>query len=113
MMKLQGHLMSRNTIIATFEGGEIVNADDALLPLYLKRTGDSFAILILPDHPTPVKLRTHTSDPVPYLIYRHGESINNKTLNTYKVTNYNEETASKTGIFISDGYKIIERLIEK
>ena len=39
-MKLQGHLMSRNTIIATFEGGEIVNADDALLPLYLKRTGD-------------------------------------------------------------------------
>jgi len=91
---------------------------------YLKRTGDSFAILILPDHPTPVKFRTHTSDPVPYIIYRHNELSktdkatvvnpnNESTLTTYKVTNYNEETASKTGIFISDGYKIIERLIEK
>ena len=32
-------------------------------------SGQDYRLLILPDHPTPIRVRTHTSDPVPYLLY--------------------------------------------
>ena len=35
----------------------------------LRRTGEPFRVMILPDHPTPIRIRTHSIDPVPYLIY--------------------------------------------
>jgi len=35
----------------------------------LRRSGTDFRLLVLPDHPTPISLRTHTSDPVPFLLY--------------------------------------------
>lgn len=40
----------------------------------MERRGEPFSVLLLPDHPTPVAVRTHVSDPVPYLLYRSGES---------------------------------------
>jgi len=56
----------------------------------LPSMGD-YAIAILPDHPTPIELRTHTSDPIPYAIYSPGcmqdktEEYNEKTvLNSFK-----------------------------
>ena len=42
----------------------------------IKKFGD-YAILCTPDHPTPVRLMTHTSDPVPFIIYRGGEGQGN------------------------------------
>ena len=79
-------------------------------PLYkylsnnLKDTGEHFNIMILPDHYTPVESKTHTKEPVPYIIYKS----NGEKLNDY---GYSEENAGKTNIFIQEGYKLIDIFI--
>ena len=63
-----------------------------------------FKILILPDHATPLKIRTHTSEPVPYLLY---DSTNEKS----GVPVFTESAAKATGIVAPEGHKLIEKLI--
>lgn len=65
-----------------------------------------YRMLILPDHPTPIKKRTHTSDPVPYLLY----DSTNLSAHSYR---YNEEEARQTGRYLEDGYKLMDYLLEK
>lgn len=72
----------------------------------LKVRGEDFAVLICPDHPTPISIMTHCSDPVPYLIYRSNTVINSGA------TCYDEEQAEKTGIFIERGYELMQKLIK-
>ena len=70
----------------------------------LDLTDIPYKMLIMPDHPTPIRYRTHTSDPVPYLIYN---SENEK-----KVTwNYNEKEAKNSGNFIEEGYTLMNKFI--
>ena len=71
----------------------------------LKQMGEDFAVLICPDHPTPLSIMTHCSDPVPYLIYTNKKQVKG-------VDSYDEETAKSTGIFVEDGYKLINKLFE-
>ncbi|AUS96613.1 cofactor-independent phosphoglycerate mutase [Clostridium thermosuccinogenes] len=66
---------------------------------------DEYSILVLPDHPTPLSLRTHTSDPVPYILYRKGEE------KTSDVLGYDESEASGSGFFIEEGYTLMDRFI--
>ncbi len=73
---------------------------------YLKASGEDFKIMVLPDHPTPVRLRTHTIDPVPFFIY------SSKT-NADGVSSFTEETAASTGLYQPHGYKLMELLLEK
>lgn len=77
-------------------------------PVYegLKESGEDFRMLILPDHPTPIRLRTHVSDPVPYLLYDSRKELSNSFL-------YNEKDAAKTGILRSEGCRLMDRLLEK
>mgnify|MGYP003294912542 CR=1 FL=1 len=63
-----------------------------------------YRMLIMPDHPTPLSIRTHTSDPVPYMIY----DSTNKVLSGLS---YNEKDALKSGNYIKEGYKTIQKLI--
>lgn len=72
----------------------------------LDASGEDYRMLILPDHPTPIRIRTHTSEPVPYIIYdsRHQER---------KAARYTEADAANTGILIADGYTLMERFLEK
>lgn len=72
----------------------------------LESTGTDFRMLIMPDHPTPVCVRTHTSDPVPYMIYDSTHSAEGKE-------SYNEKTGRETGIFVEKGYTLIDHLLEK
>ncbi|MBR6400693.1 MAG: cofactor-independent phosphoglycerate mutase [Firmicutes bacterium] len=67
---------------------------------------DDYKVLIMPDHPTPLALRTHTNDPVPFLIYK--KSVD-KT--EYSADEYTEETGKNSGLFINDGYTIMEYFI--
>ena len=60
----------------------------------------SYRMLILPDHPTPICVRTHTIDAVPYLLY---DSTSAKEHDW----NYNEKEATKTGNYVPEGYKMI------
>lgn len=72
----------------------------------LEARGEEFRLLILPDHPTPICLRTHVGEPVPFLLY---DSTDKKTSDLL----YNEKDAKKSGIYIENGYKIIDHLFEK
>jgi len=71
----------------------------------LEKDGTEYRMLILPDHPTPLKLRTHTRDSVPYIIYDSTKPIKND------VTSYTEDEAKKSGILIEEGHKLMERFI--
>jgi 2,3-bisphosphoglycerate-independent phosphoglycerate mutase len=70
----------------------------------VKKFGE-YAILCCPDHPTPVKLMTHTSDPVPFVIYRGGEGSGNGA------TSYDEAQAASTGLVL-EGYKLMKELLK-
>lgn len=72
----------------------------------LEKAGVSYKMLILPDHPTPITLKTHVSDPVPYIIYSSEEKEGSGMC-------YNEKNAEKTGIYIEKGYELMSRFIDK
>lgn len=69
----------------------------------LAASGEPFRMMILPDHPTPIWCRTHTSNPVPYIIYDSEREAK-------CIRHYSEKEAAQTGIFEHDGYKLIDRL---
>lgn len=71
----------------------------------LKSAGEDFRMLILPDHPTPVRVRTHTPEPVPYMLYDSRKAENG-------MDTYDENTASQTGIRVEAGYTLIDHLFE-
>lgn len=71
----------------------------------LDKAGEPYRILILPDHPTPICMRTHTSDPVPYVLFDSRHIANNNTA-------FTEENAAATGIYQPDGYRLMELLID-
>lgn len=73
---------------------------------YLKSTGEDFRVLITPDHPTPIALKTHVRDAIPFVIY---DSRNKKGS---RLT-YTEENAKSTGLYIEPGYKLMEKFLEK
>lgn len=71
----------------------------------MEAAGEAFRLLVLPDHPTPIRVRTHTSDNVPYMLYdstRHQEHT----------WNYNEEEGRKSGNFVEEGHKLIDKFLE-
>lgn len=70
----------------------------------LEQYGD-YKVMILPDHPTPVSLKTHTRDAVPFLIYRKQCPVDNPY-------SFDEEGAKKSGVFIEHGPDIIKRFFD-
>ena len=70
----------------------------------ISRLRGGLRVLVLPDHPTPIKVRTHTGDPVPFLLWGEGFTSNG-------AKRFTEAEAKVTGFFIEDGYNIIKRLI--
>lgn len=73
---------------------------------YLKSTREDFRVLITPDHPTPIALKTHVRDAVPYVLYDSRKDSN-------LGLDYTEENAKETGIYIEPGHTLIERLLDK
>lgn len=71
----------------------------------LNEAGEDFAMLVCPDHPTPCAIKTHLSNPIPYLIYTNKRSLSNGA------SRYTEDQAAATKTYIPDGYKLIERLL--
>ena len=70
----------------------------------LDKAGEPYRILVLPDHPTPVSLRTHTADPVPYVLFDSASRTENKVT-------FSEKNAAKTGVFVEDGYRLLDAFI--
>ncbi len=70
----------------------------------LKALGEDFAMLICPDHPTPISIMTHCSDPVPYILYSSKKEV------CSSAKSYDEAQAKNTGVFIEKGYELIKKL---
>ena len=70
----------------------------------LEAAGEDYRILVLPDHPTPIRCRTHTSDPVPFLLY-------DSTRPADQGCAFTERDARNSGIFLEKGYELIQELI--
>lgn len=76
-------------------------------PVYekLKAGNIEFRMLVCPDHPTPIAVRTHTSDPIPYMLY-------DSTKEQEHTWNYNEKDAKASGNYIEEGYQLINHFID-
>ena len=72
----------------------------------LRASGEDFRMLVLPDHPTPIRVRTHTADNVPFLLYDSTDEKDNKW-------NYNEQEARESGRLVAKGHELIDILFEK
>jgi len=68
--------------------------------------GEPYRLLIMPDHPTPIRYRTHTRNPVPYILY--DSTRQRKTMNRYS-----EKDAEASGNMETNGYRLLDRLIAK
>jgi len=67
---------------------------------------DNLRMLIMPDHPTPIKTQTHSGEPVPFMLWGPGFATNG-------AKRFTEAEAKSTGVFIDEGYNIMSRLIGK
>ena len=72
----------------------------------LDASGESYRMLVLPDHPTPVRVRTHTSDPIPFLLYDSTKEHKGPGV-------YSEKSAKESGFVVERGYELIDRLFER
>lgn len=71
----------------------------------MEAAGEDFRLLVLPDHPTPIRVRTHTSENVPYMLY---DSTNQQK----QTWNYNEAEGRKSGNFVAEGHKLIDKFLQ-
>ncbi len=87
----------------------IENIDEFVIgPLVeaLKEKGEDFRMLILPDHPTPIRVRTHTADAVPYLLYDSAKEESH-------TWDYNEAEAKESGNYVAKGHEMIDVLFSR
>ena len=70
----------------------------------LDAAGEDYRILVLPDHPTPIRCRTHTSDPVPFVLYDSTQSHD-------QGCGFTEKEARRSGATVDHGYDLIQKLI--
>lgn len=66
---------------------------------------DDFSILVLPDHPTPLDIKTHTSDPVPFFLYKSND------LKESGITSFDEDAAASTGLLIDPGHTLMKKFL--
>lgn len=97
----QGRTMDKVKSIEYLDSRLIAKVKQAM-----EDAGEAFRMLVLPDHPTPIRIRTHCADPVPYVLY-------DSTRQQKKRARFTEEEARNTGTFEPNGYRLLEQLLEK
>ena len=75
----------------------------------LRAMGGEWRVLVMPDHPTPCALKTHTSDPVPFVVYVSRDEQKARGV----ARGYNEKDAREHGIFIPEAHTIMDRLLRR
>jgi 2,3-bisphosphoglycerate-independent phosphoglycerate mutase len=70
----------------------------------LNATAEPYRLLFMPDHPTPIAIKTHSPEPVPFLLYdsREEKSADQR---------FTERYACESGLFVEEGYTILKRLL--
>lgn len=95
-----GSMTDKITAIENVDGRVVARITEAM-----DRSEEDYRLMILPDHPTPICVRTHTSEPVPYMIYDSRKAIDG-------IHTYNEKEAAKSTCIWKDGYRLIDHLLE-
>ncbi len=101
----------RNELTNKIRSIELID-EKVLKPIYeylednKEKTGEDFRILITPDHPTPISLRTHTNDPVPFVLYSSDGSMVNPSCS------YSEKECLKSEIYIEKGHTLFDLFIK-
>ena len=95
-----GSMTDKITAIENVDGRVVARITEAM-----DQSGEDYRLMILPDHPTPICVRTHTSEPVPYMIYDSRKAIDG-------IHTYNEKEAAKSTCIWKDGYRLIDHLLE-
>lgn len=72
----------------------------------LEEAGEDYSILVMPDHPTPIAIKTHISDPIPYLLYCSTD-VTDSGIDTYT-----EKTGKSTGVYVEPGYLLMQQLLK-
>ncbi len=72
---------------------------------YLVNSGEDFRIMVLPDHPTPIRLRTHTIAPVPFFLYDSEKVLEG-------VKGFSEETAAQKNNYVENGYTLMNLMLK-
>lgn len=94
-----GDIRAKITAIENFDRlvvGTVLNS--------FKKSREDFRVLVLPDHATPISVRTHTRDPIPFAMYGSGIEKDN-------ITAFNESAARKSKLFLEKGHKILETFL--
>lgn len=95
----QGSIANKITAIEALDTRVVAKVKEAL-----DASGEPYRMLITPDHPTPIRCRTHTSDPVPYILY-------DSQTQRRSLARYSERDAKATGVYLSEGYRLLDRLL--
>jgi 2,3-bisphosphoglycerate-independent phosphoglycerate mutase len=82
---------------------------ELLAPLLdgLRQRGEDWRVLVAPDHPTPCTLRTHTAEPVPFVVAVSGDDAKTRVA----TRGFCEKDARDNGIFIAEAHALLERLL--
>ncbi len=72
----------------------------------MEASNEPYRMLIMPDHPTPICLRTHTADPVPYILFDSQKRRKS-------MEHYTEKNAAATQVYEPEGWRLLDQLIEK
>lgn len=87
----------------------IENFDGKILGTLLKNLSGNFRIMVLPDHPTPLSLKTHTIDPVPFLICS-SEALKNKCI---QKRSFDEKNAKQSSFFLEEGHRLMSIFLQR
>lgn len=74
---------------------------------YLEKSGEEYKLLVLPDHPTPLSLGTHTSDPVPFALFDSRREKSGR-----EGICYSEEEGKRSGVFVQPGWQLMTRFLK-
>ena len=80
--------------------------DREIVSRILASNNDAIQVLVMPDHPTPVTIQTHTEEPVPFVVWGKGIVSNG-------ATRFTEVEAKKTGAFVENGYSMMDKIVLK
>ena len=72
----------------------------------MEKVQEDFVLLFLPDHPTPVSIKTHTDEPVPFLLYRSDTNYKQK------LKEYSEKSAKESGIYLEEAHTLIDKMLD-
>ena len=94
----------RGEVLNKVKAIEIIDKE-VVGPMLAALAGEDIRVLVAPDHPTPLDIKTHTRNPIPFLIYDSRKNLGGGL--------FTEDGAEKTGIYVSEGYKLADMLLEK